>query len=391
MRQFAAITAFLLVAAGPPQFKMQEFETTLKVGYGVVIEDVNGDGKPDIVVADARRVLWYENPTWKRHTIIEGVVPPDNVCIAPHDIDGDGKIDFFLGAGWQPTNTKSGGTIHWLRRGKTLDEPWQVFDIGTEPTVHRMRVAKFDLSGKPELLVAPLQGRDSSAKGNWVDGRPVRLLTYNIPKDPVKSPWIPRVFDESLHVVHNIWPTPGLHYCSLLACSYEGIFTFDAARHGGTMKTKIHEANQSRRDGSRGASEIKLGKLKNGREHIATIEPWHGDQVVAYTEKADQTWDRQVIDDKLKWGHAVWCADLDGDGNDEIIVGVRDDLSKTPGERRGVRVYSTTDGKAWTKRVIDDGVATEDLIAADLDGDGRIDIVAVGRATGNGRIYWNRP
>jgi hypothetical protein len=36
------------------------------------------------------------------------------------------------------------------------------------------------------------------------------------------------------------------------------------------------------------------------------------------------------------------------------------------------------------------GVAIEDLAAADLDGDGRIDIVAVGRQTNNARIYWNR-
>ena len=35
------------------------------------------------------------------------------------------------------------------------------------------------------------------------------------------------------------------------------------------------------------------------------------------------------------------------------------------------------------------GVAVEDLAAADLNGDGRIDIVAVGRATHNVRIYWN--
>jgi hypothetical protein len=31
----------------------------------------------------------------------------------------------------------------------------------------------------------------------------------------------------------------------------------------------------------------------------------------------------------------------------------------------------------------------EDLTAADLDGDGRIDLIAVGRKTKNLRVYWN--
>src|SRR3954463_1717223 len=134
MKFHATTLAVLLLAvechAGDLKFRMQEIETTLKVGYGVVIADVNGDGKPDIVVADANRVVWYENPTWKRRTMIEGAVPPDIVCIAACDIDRDGKIDFFLGADWRPFDTKSGGTIHWMRRGKTLDDPWQVFKIG---------------------------------------------------------------------------------------------------------------------------------------------------------------------------------------------------------------------------------------------------------------------
>ncbi len=51
-------------------FKMQEIETTLKVGYAVLLVDVNGDKKPDIVVVDTTRVVWYENPTWKRRSII---------------------------------------------------------------------------------------------------------------------------------------------------------------------------------------------------------------------------------------------------------------------------------------------------------------------------------
>jgi hypothetical protein len=41
--------------------------------------------------------------------------------------------------------------------------------------------------------------------------------------------------------------------------------------------------------------------------------------------------------------------------------------------------------------VLDDGgVAVEDLVAEDLDGDGRAEIVAGGRATHNVKIYWNR-
>src|SRR5271166_367952 len=102
--------ACLVLAAGNlwadeasfPKFKMQEIATDLTVGYAVIVADLNEDGKPDIVVVDSKRVVWYENPTWKVHTIISGKTKPDNVCIAALDIDGDGHLDLVLGADWRP-------------------------------------------------------------------------------------------------------------------------------------------------------------------------------------------------------------------------------------------------------------------------------------------------
>jgi hypothetical protein len=136
--------------------------------------------------------------------------------------------------------------------------------------------------------------------------------------------------------------------------------------------------------------------LAEGRDYLATIEPWHGNQVVVYQRPADPRpktgdwlWRRKVLDEELQWGHAVACANLDDDSDEELIIGVRDDAS--PQARRGLRIYdpnASTD--SWKRFVVDPGsVAIEDLAAADLNGDNRIDIVAVGRQTHNVKIYWN--
>jgi hypothetical protein len=392
----AARSAEPQTAPSFPRFRVQEIETGLKVGYAVLLVDLNGDGKKDIVVVDTTRVVWYENPTWKRRTIIQGQTKPDNVCIAAHDIDGDGQLDLVLGADWKPFNTKDGGTLQWLKRGKSLDDPWTLYPIGTEPTVHRIRFADLEGNGRPKLIVAPLMGRSSSAKNNWMDGEPVRLLAYSIPKDPTRDRWVPEVLNQSLHVMHNFWPIPATSGKGLdiLTATYEGV-NLVRREKGSWVHQHLGDGNQANPTANRGASEIKMGRLKNGKRYIATIEPWHGHQVVVYTEPASPSqkmWDRHVIDEKLKWGHAVWCADIDGDGDDELIIGVRDDLSQKPGERRGFRIYKATDatGSQWTRHIIDEGgIAVEDLAAADLNNDGRIHIVAVGRQTGNVRIFWN--
>jgi len=388
-----------------PRFQPQEIDTGLKIGYAVIAADINGDGKPDLVVVDQHQVVWYENPTWKKRVILDGKTKPDNVCVAAIDIDGDGKLDLVLGAGWRPSDTSNPGTLQWLKNPGVMDKEWAMYPIPCdEPTVHRLRVAKSDRDDKPQIIVAPLQGRDCTAKGNWTDGRPVRIVAYKVPANPEKpESWKPTVLSEELHVVHNFWPIPIDGETALLTASYEGVHM--VFRDGDRWRTRRKGAgDQKNARASRGASEVKMcnlgGKFGQGLPWCyPTIEPWHGNQVVVYSMEVggDKLWDRYVIDDHLRWGHAVWCADLDGDGAEELIIGVRDDPNPKQGdtftERRGVRIYKCTDGKGekWTRQIIEDGgVAVEDLTAADLDGDGKIDIIAVGRQTGNARIYWNR-
>jgi hypothetical protein len=46
--------------------------------------------------------------------------------------------------------------------------------------------------------------------------------------------------------------------------------------------------------------------------------------------------------------------------------------------------------KNWESVWIDkNGMACEDLKIADLNGDGRLDIIAAGRSTQNLKVYWN--
>ena len=379
-------------AKGFPKFDIQEVATDLKIGYAVVVADIDGDGKPDLVVVDQHRVVWYQNPTWKMRTILTGKTKPDNVCVAALDLDGGGDLELVVGAGWKPFDTATPGTLQWLKRGKTLDDEWTLHPIPCdEPTVHRVQVDDTG-DGKPMIVMAPLMGRGATAKGNWLDGRPCRILAYPIPADPVKGPWVPVVLNEDLHVVHNLT----LHGNTLFTASYEGVTQL--RRDGAVWKGVVKPArpgNQANPAGSRGSSEVaaQWALRSLGSTRVATVEPWHGNQVVAY--EYDGT--RQVIDDHLRWGHAVKFLRTAAFGNSMLVAGVRDDPNPKAGdtftERRGVRLYKQLgagDAK-WTRHVLDDGgVAVEDLAVADLNNDGRPDIVAVGRATGNCRIYWNR-
>ena len=100
-------------------------------------------------------------------------------------------------------------------------------------------------------------------------------------------------------------------------------------------------------------------------------------------------WKRNVLDISLKEGHALACADFLGRGSDQIVVGWR---AKNAEGKVGLKIFIPLDksAKDWRQTVLDDNtMACEDLRVADLDGDGKLDIVASGRATKTLKVYFN--
>lgn len=376
-----------------------ELPVKLTVGYAVRAIDMNGDAKLDIAIVDSKRVLWLENPSWQEHVIYETPnAKADNVCFAPHDIDSDGLLDLALGADWQPNNTDSGGSIGWLHQQPA--GVWTYLELTSEPTTHRMHWVELS-KGTKSLVVAPLKGRGSKAPG--FDQTATRLLALTPPapadiKD--KTKWKQSVLTDQLHVMHNFHPTDldrnGL--ADMLCASYEGATWLKLNPEGTLRWSGRLGSGQEQPAPARGASEIRSGRLAGQRDYLATIEPWHGDKVVVYLApkswdpQSNQAtlWERLIIDDELAWGHAVACANIDSDPEEELIIGVRD--NKSDAQRCGVRVYDPdASGTKWTRQLVDaGGVAVEDLVTADFNGDGRPDIIAVGRATHNAKLYLNK-
>jgi hypothetical protein len=377
---------FLAIAAGVARgfsaeptvapFRAVNVDTGVQIGYGLAIADIDGDKKPDIVLVDKNTVAWYRNPTWEKHVMAANLTDLDNVCIAAADIDGDGKAEVAIGAGWNPGDTIRSGAVFYLVPPKDRTQRWTPVKLHHEPTVHRMHWVR-NARGRFDLVVLPLHGRGN--KDGQGDG--ARMLAYHMPLNPSDA-WSTTILDASLHKTHNFDPVQWDQDAAqeMLVCGREGIFLLDG-------KQPIHLGGAEP-----GAGEIRLGHTGNGRRIIATIEPMHGNQCVVYTEPqtGEMLWHRHVIDESLVDGHAVACGDVLKLGSDQIVVGWR--AMNRPGVKVGIRIYTPADsvGLEWKPSLIDDNtMACEDLKLADLDGDGRLDIIAAGRATKNLKIYFN--
>jgi hypothetical protein len=381
------LVAAVSLEAGSPRFEAATLDDSIDIGYAVTVGDVDGDQRPDLLLVDKTEVVWYRNPDWQRFVLCAGVTERDNVCIAACDIDYDGKVEVAIGAEWNPGDTENSGSVHYLVPPADRTQRWEVIDLPREPTVHRMRWM-LTADGSFQLVVAPLHGR-GNRRG---EGAGVKVLAYTMPADPTQT-WSTELVDDSLHILHNFevvqWDADLER--ELLLAGKEGIFYLDRAA-GAWQRRQLSGARPGAPD-LPGASEIRDGRLPSGERFLAAVEPFHGSELAIYTpprSAGESFWRRRVIETGFSDGHAVACADVLRLGSDQVVAGWR---RPNADGKVGIKLYRPRDeaGAEWEEWLVDDdGMACEDLQVHDLDGDGRLDIVAAGRATKNLKVYWNR-
>jgi FG-GAP-like repeat len=381
------LTALAILLAGisgsaqVPTFQAQTIDSRVSIGYGLAIGDVDGDGKPDILLADKTQIVWYRNPDWQRFVMAENLTTRDNVAIAARDITGDGKVEVAVGAQWNPNETsdnQKSGAIFYLLRPDDPTQRWEAVPLPHQPTTHRMKWVRL-ADGKFSLVVVPLHGR-GNRNG---EGAGVRLLAYVKPENP-RDVWPTILLDESLNLTHNfdVIPVVGAKSERLVIGGKQGAITL--APGDGQPKTTRRMPGIG---GERGIGEIRQGHLGN-MDFLTTIEPMHGNELVVYVLRGQPK--RHLLTDGFREGHALAVADVLGLGSDQIIAGWR---NPDAGGKVGIKLFVPLDktGSRWQSHSIDDNtMATEDLTVADLDSDGRPDIIAAGRATKNLIIYWNK-
>ena len=369
---------------------------TIPHGYQVAVADVSGDGRLDILALSSVEsiVEWYENPSWRARSITTETAR--NISLAPLFRPGYPVRGLALATDFALEDSRNGGDVWWATPPASGDGEWSLQMIGRVPTSHRLRWADLHGDGRLSLVDAPLLGYGAEAPEYQV-GAP--LTWYEMPDTMLQghatagtareSTWTPHLIDDSLTVVHGVhvmdWDGDGRD--EVLTASFEGVHLFQSAGQGSDLrwsKTRLAEGDQVSRP-RRGSSEIGVGRI-HGRRFLATIEPWHGEQVVVYFPgKRGGLWSRHVIDDSFRDGHALAVADLNGDGHDEIVAGYR-------GQGTSLYVYYAADstGTGWERQRLDDGMAAAGVVVADLNGDGRPDMVAIGASTANVVWYENR-
>ncbi len=364
-----------------PSYDRIVIDSSFQNAYQVKSADINGDKRPDLVAVsnNLSEIIWYENPHWEKHILLKETT--GNIDLNPFDVDGDNDIDLAIACEFSLRETTKGGHVYWLENPGVANKQWKKHLIDSMPTSHRIRWMDFNGDGIAELVNLPMLGMSATGPESEI---PVKLVYYTVPDDPRVDGWPITVIDTSLHLSHGIsivnWDDDPAD--EILTASSEGLTLFDFDKTAWAKQT-LTSGHEGDRRVTNGAGEVAVGKLgSNNHRFLASVEPWHGNKVVYYTENESKQWERKVIDTTFVDGHAIVCFDLNNDGYDEILAGHR-------GETYNLYIYQYFPAQdKWERTALDKGgMSTAGIHVFDANMDSIPDIAASGSATGNVILY----
>jgi len=342
----------------------------------VELVDFDGDGTLDVLATEMRQGTVFTGHPQKAGSplsVIASIPHPAHVAFT--DFDGDGRKDMLLGDLGQflPADHHDGAVI-WLRAlaaGK-----FSPFWLDGWPRVADVEAADFNGDGKTDLAVAAF---------GWRKTGQIAILE-NQTTNSAQPSFVTHVIDPRPGSI-DIFPVDLNHdgrmdFVTLLAQQYETVLAF-INKGSFSFEQKVIYAAPHPNWGSSGIQLVDLDKdgdldviLTHGDSFDdGLVKPYHGIQwlenrgAYPFTEHSLAT---------LAGVHPVKAADLDGDGDLDIVAGAffpPDAIGATPKLPSLGWLEQVGPGK-FERRSLELGSPLHaSLDAADFDGDGDIDLV----------------
>jgi hypothetical protein len=352
--------------AGVPRFEYHRIaEVGNRMGQTSLV-DIDKDGDLDWVVGQSGNMWWfeYDGPDkWVQHDMGEGA--RTDVGGTAFDIDGDGWIDQISGTAW------------YRNTGKPRTEPFERYDSGTI-SCHDNVAADINGDGKLDVV----------ACSN--DPKNVLTVWYEIPANP-RAKWVGRTIGLGIHGgvgPHGVGDLDGDGDNDVV----RGDVWFENLDGKGLQweeHTGLKPPGGNRPDRYGLAVKVWVCDLdKDGDLDIVDAEADTIDGRVMWFENKGnaQTWECHLLtpNHTSQDFHSLAVADFDNDGDLDVFSG-GGPLSQ---ETHKCFLWENADGKAgqWKEHVILEGKRCHEAKAADVDGDGDIDI-ATKPWNGNLHVY----